>query len=73
LTNQETQKERSPKGLEMLKDDIVENEIIQQEQRSLEEKQPIFVVVDNNTGVDIIDSIVAMESLENLNPCPTTN
>jgi hypothetical protein len=57
----------------MLKDDIVESEIIQQEQRSLSKKQPIFVVVDNNIGVDIIDSIVAMESLENSNPCPTTN
>jgi hypothetical protein len=67
FTNQETQEESSPEALEMLEDDRAESEIIQQEQRYLEEKQPIFVAADSN------DSAVLMESLENSKPCPVTN
>ncbi|CAM6026229.1 unnamed protein product [Sphagnum balticum] len=67
FTNQETQEESSPEALEMLEDDRAESEIIQQEQRYLEEKQPIFVAADSN------DSAVLMESLENSKPCPATN
>ncbi len=67
FTNQETQEESSPEALEMLEHDRAEGEIIQQEQRYLEEKQPIFVAADSN------DSAVLMESLENSKPCPATN
>jgi len=67
FTNRETEEESSPEALEMLEDDRAESEIIQQEQRYLEEKQPIFVAADSN------DSAVLMESLENSKPCPATN
>jgi hypothetical protein len=67
FTNQETQEESSPEALKMLEDDRAESEIIQQEQRYLEEKQSLFVAADSN------DSAVLMESLENSKPCPATN
>jgi cephalosporin hydroxylase len=67
FTNQETQEESSPEALEMLEDDRAESEIIQQEKRYLEEKQPIFFAADSN------DSAVLMESLENSKPCLATN
>jgi hypothetical protein len=67
VTNQEMQEESSPEHLETLEDDRSENEIIQQEQRSVEEKQFMFGAADNN------DSAVLIESQDSSEALPMTN
>ncbi len=56
MTNQEMQEESSPKHLETLDDDRSENEIIQQEQRYVEEKQFMFGAADSNDSAVLIES-----------------
>ncbi len=56
VTNQEMQEESSPEHLETLEDDRSENEIIQQEQRSVEEKQFMFGATDSNDSAVLIES-----------------
>jgi hypothetical protein len=67
MTNQEKQEERTVEGLEMLEDARAESEVIEQEQRSLEEKQSKVFATDHN------DSALLTVSLDNSEAFPMNN
>jgi hypothetical protein len=67
MTNQEKQEERTAEGLEMLEDARAESEVIEQEQRSLEEKQSKVFAADHN------DSALLTVSLDNSKAFPMNN
>jgi hypothetical protein len=67
MTNQEKQEERTAEGLEMLEDARAESEVIEQEQRSLEEKQSKVFAADHN------DSALLTVSLDNSEAFPMNN
>jgi hypothetical protein len=65
--NQEKQEERTAKGPEMLENARAESEVIEQEQRSLEEKQSKVFAADHN------DSALLTVSLDNSEAFPMNN
>ncbi|KAH9548335.1 hypothetical protein CY35_11G083200 [Sphagnum magellanicum] len=67
MTNQEKQEERTAEGLEMLENARAESEVIEQEQRSLEEKQSKVFAADHN------DSALLTVSLDNSEAFPMNN
>ncbi len=67
MTDQEEQEESSAEAQEVIEVGGFENEAIQQEQRSVEEKQTMFVAADNN------DSVVLTESQDTSKALPVTN
>ncbi len=67
MTNQEKQEERTAEGPEMLENARAESEVIEQEQRSLEEKQSKVFAADHN------DSALLTVSLDNSEAFPMNN
>ncbi len=67
MTNQEEQEKSFVEAQEVIEVGGFENETIQQEQRSVEEKQTMFVVADSN------DSAVLTESQNTSKALPATN